>query len=51
MLRPTDTVIAVMGTTGVGKSTFVNFFSDSKKAPVGRNLESCELDQSNKTHL
>ena len=37
-----DILIAVMGMTGVGKSTFVNYFAD-QKAEVGDDLESCEL--------
>jgi len=36
----TDIVIAVMGMTGVGKSTFINYFSD-EPVPVGHTLEAC----------
>lgn len=43
IFSPSDTVIAVMGITGVGKSTFINYFAD-KKAIVGNDLESCELN-------
>ncbi|KAM7210186.1 P-loop containing nucleoside triphosphate hydrolase protein [Rhypophila decipiens] len=38
-IGPEDTVIAVMGLTGVGKSTFISYFSDT--AVVGDDLESC----------
>jgi predicted GTPase len=37
-----DVVIAVMGVTGVGKSTFINYFSDGE-AVVGHSLEACKL--------
>jgi dephospho-CoA kinase len=37
-----DILIAVMGMTGVGKSTFINYFAD-QKAEVGDHLESCKL--------
>ena len=33
--------MAVMGTTGSGKTTFVNLFSDYK-LEVGHGLDSCE---------
>jgi dephospho-CoA kinase len=36
-----DILIAVMGMTGVGKSTFINYFAD-QKAEVGDYLESCK---------
>lgn len=36
-----DIVIAVMGMTGVGKSTFVSYFSES--AVIGEGLVSCKL--------
>ncbi|KAK0709938.1 P-loop containing nucleoside triphosphate hydrolase protein, partial [Lasiosphaeria miniovina] len=36
---PDDAVIAVMGLTGVGKSTFISHFCDT--AVVGNDLESC----------
>jgi len=39
--RPGDIIIAVMGITGCGKTTFVNYFS-SKPLPVGHSLDSCE---------
>ncbi|KAH7400674.1 P-loop containing nucleoside triphosphate hydrolase protein [Phaeosphaeria sp. MPI-PUGE-AT-0046c] len=35
-----DTVIAVMGVTGVGKSTFINHFSDEQTV-IGHGLEAC----------
>jgi GTP1/Obg family GTP-binding protein len=38
-IGPEDAVIAVMGLTGVGKSTFISHFSDT--AVVGNDLESC----------
>jgi putative ribosome biogenesis GTPase RsgA len=37
-----DVLIAVMGMTGVGKSTFINYFAD-QKAEIGDHLESCKL--------
>jgi len=40
--RPQDIAIAVMGVTGVGKSTFISYFS--KTAAVGEGLESCRLN-------
>jgi putative ribosome biogenesis GTPase RsgA len=42
--RSSDTVIAVMGMTGVGKSTFINYFAD-KPVPIGHTLEACKPDQ------
>lgn len=42
MRRPNDIVIAVMGVTGSGKSTFISHFSEKMPA-VGRTLVSCEL--------
>ena len=39
-LKPGDIIIAVMGVTGVGKSTFINFFSE-RPVLVGRSLVSC----------
>ncbi|KAH7351272.1 P-loop containing nucleoside triphosphate hydrolase protein [Rhexocercosporidium sp. MPI-PUGE-AT-0058] len=41
-LSPKDVVIAIMGITGVGKSTFISHFSDTAK--VGSSLESCTTD-------
>jgi len=43
-LTSKDLVIAVMGVTGVGKSTFISYFSQS--AQIGRGLESCTIDVS-----
>jgi 50S ribosome-binding GTPase len=39
-IKPTDNVIAVMGITGSGKSTFISHFSD-KRPVIKRTLESC----------
>ncbi|KAK1750449.1 P-loop containing nucleoside triphosphate hydrolase protein [Echria macrotheca] len=39
LVRPEDTVIAVMGMTGAGKSTFISYLS--KNAVVGDSLMSC----------
>ncbi|KAL1797156.1 hypothetical protein ACET3X_003762 [Alternaria dauci] len=39
---PDDTIIAVMGITGCGKTTFVNLFSD-RKLEVGHGLDSCTV--------
>jgi len=39
IVREGDSVIAVMGVTGVGKSTFISYFSET--AVVGNDLESC----------
>jgi predicted GTPase len=39
--RPDDIIIAVMGITGCGKSTFVNLFSD-RRLEVGHGLDSCK---------
>ncbi|KAK3376384.1 P-loop containing nucleoside triphosphate hydrolase protein [Lasiosphaeria ovina] len=38
-IQPDNIVIAVMGMTGVGKSTFISYFS--KTAVVGRSVRSC----------
>jgi adenylate kinase len=40
--RSKDLVIAVMGVTGVGKSTFISYFSQT--AQIGIGLESCKLE-------
>ncbi|KAG8834801.1 hypothetical protein FRC18_001475 [Serendipita sp. 400] len=40
-IGPQDTVIAVMGATGVGKSTFIALATGSDEATVGHNLRSC----------
>ncbi|KAL8381613.1 hypothetical protein RB595_005750 [Gaeumannomyces hyphopodioides] len=42
LLTPRDIVIAVMGITGSGKSTFINLFNDS--AVIGDNLQSETAD-------
>jgi ABC-type thiamine transport system ATPase subunit len=39
--RPGDVVIAVMGVTGSGKTTFVNYFADVE-VEIGHGLEPCE---------
>ncbi|KAI4644074.1 uncharacterized protein J4E78_009657 [Alternaria triticimaculans] len=39
---PDDIIIAVMGITGCGKTTFVNLFSD-RKLEVGHGLDSCTV--------
>ncbi|KAF8429574.1 P-loop containing nucleoside triphosphate hydrolase protein [Tirmania nivea] len=39
-ISPEDTVIAVMGMTGVGKSTFISYFSD-ESVIIGHTLEAC----------
>ncbi|KAG0694741.1 P-loop containing nucleoside triphosphate hydrolase protein, partial [Suillus ampliporus] len=39
--RPNDIIIPVMGPTGVGKSTFINFAVGKDTTPVGHDLQSC----------
>ncbi|KAG0694748.1 P-loop containing nucleoside triphosphate hydrolase protein [Suillus ampliporus] len=39
--RPNDIIIPVMGPTGVGKSTFINFAVGKDATPVGHDLQSC----------
>lgn len=39
-IGPNDIVIAVMGMTGVGKSTFISYFSD-ESVMIGHTLEAC----------
>ncbi|KAF1830685.1 hypothetical protein BDW02DRAFT_591715 [Decorospora gaudefroyi] len=39
-IEPEDIIIAVMGITGCGKTTFVNYFSETPLA-VGHGLDSC----------
>lgn len=39
-LKPGDIIIAVMGITGCGKTTFVNHFSENR-LPIGHGLDSC----------
>lgn len=39
-IGPDDIVIAVMGMTGVGKSTFISYFSD-ETVTIGHTLEAC----------
>ncbi|KAG6887440.1 hypothetical protein C0992_012254 [Termitomyces sp. T32_za158] len=38
--KPSDLVIAIMGATGAGKSTFINTLLGEQVAPVGHNLNS-----------
>jgi signal recognition particle receptor subunit beta len=40
LLRPDDIIIAVMGITGSGKTTFISHFAD-KDVEIGHGLESC----------
>lgn len=39
--RPSDIIIAVMGITGCGKTTFVNLFAE-EPLEVGHGLDSCK---------
>lgn len=39
--RPDDIVIAVMGVTGSGKSTFIQYFTE-EPLHIGHSLESCK---------
>ncbi|KAF9004248.1 P-loop containing nucleoside triphosphate hydrolase protein [Cyathus striatus] len=39
--RPSDMVIAIMGPTGAGKSTFINTFFNMEVTAVGHELKSC----------
>lgn len=39
-IKPDDIVIAIMGVTGVGKSTFISYFNQS--ALAGDSLMSCK---------
>lgn len=39
--RADDIVIAVMGVTGAGKSTFINLFAN-ETVVIGNDLQSCE---------
>ncbi|KAK5200138.1 hypothetical protein LTR99_004936 [Exophiala xenobiotica] len=39
-ITPDDTIIALMGMTGVGKSSFISLFTN-EKVPIGNDLESC----------
>jgi len=41
LARPEDIVIAVMGITGSGKTTFINHFSE-KELMIGHGLDSCK---------
>lgn len=41
LLTSKDIVIGVMGVTGVGKSTFISYFS--KTAKIGIGLQSCKF--------
>lgn len=46
MASPDDRLIAVMGVTGVGKSSFVQLFTE-EPIGVGHDLESCEWNPAN----
>ncbi|KAH7905316.1 kinase-like domain-containing protein [Hygrophoropsis aurantiaca] len=43
-LTEDDIIIAIIGPIGTGKSTFINIATESKRATVGRDLESCTQD-------
>ena len=40
---PTDVVVAVMGVTGTGKSTFIRLVTGNDKIKVGERLQSGEF--------
>lgn len=40
-INPTDNVIAVLGATGVGKSTFVGLITGNDQSMIGHKLHSC----------
>lgn len=40
--RPKDVVIVVMGTTGAGKSSFIQQCTQDRAASIGHNLQSCK---------
>ncbi|KIM39588.1 hypothetical protein M413DRAFT_193634 [Hebeloma cylindrosporum] len=42
--RNTDIVIPIMGPTGAGKSTFINFVLGSERMEVGHDIDSCTAD-------
>jgi ABC-type protease/lipase transport system fused ATPase/permease subunit len=44
-LRAGDAVLAVMGVTGAGKSTFVSLLSPDKDVEIGHDLRSSERDR------
>jgi polynucleotide 5'-kinase involved in rRNA processing len=44
--RPDEAIIAVMGMTGVGKSSFVSLFTE-EAVPIGTGYDSCLLTKSN----
>ena len=48
--RPDDVVIAVMGVTGSGKTTFVNYFADVE-LEIGHGLEPCKYNSENSFDL
>ena len=41
LYRPQDVVIAVMGMTGAGKSTFISYLTN-ENVGIGHGLEACE---------
>lgn len=40
-IRPSDVIIAVMGVTGVGKTSFISLFTQEDLL-IGHSLEACE---------
>ena len=40
--RPKDVVIVVMGTTGAGKSFFIQQCTQDRASSIGHNLQSCK---------
>lgn len=40
-IRPNDVIIAVMGVTGVGKTSFISLFT-KEDLLIGHSLEACE---------
>lgn len=40
-IRPSDVIIAVMGVTGVGKTSFISLFT-KEDLMIGHSLEACE---------
>lgn len=46
-IRPSDVIIAVMGVTGVGKTSFISVFTDEDLV-IGHSLEACEAPLSDR---
>lgn len=40
-IRPSDVIIAVMGVTGVGKTSFISLFTEEDLG-IGHSLEACK---------